>query len=142
MSTAYDKDVIAWANEQAALLRAGEFAALDIEHVADEIESVGRAEQAELAADTAELITELLKWQHQPAFQCERWKSLINAKRKIVRNMINRTPSLKASPADADWVAGAWSDGQIAAMQELGVEFPHECPWTMTDVLTVDWWPQ
>ena len=33
----YDTDVIAWANEQARLLRAGRFDALDIEHIADEI---------------------------------------------------------------------------------------------------------
>ena len=36
--TSYEKDVVAWANEQAALLRAGKFSALDIEHIADEIE--------------------------------------------------------------------------------------------------------
>ena len=39
----YESDVVAWAKEQAALLRAGKFAYLDIEHIADEIESVGRA---------------------------------------------------------------------------------------------------
>ena len=30
----YDTDVIAWANRQAALLRAGRFAELDIDHIA------------------------------------------------------------------------------------------------------------
>jgi hypothetical protein len=37
----YDNDVIAWANEQARLLCAGRFDALDIEHIADEIEDAG-----------------------------------------------------------------------------------------------------
>ena len=31
----YDKDVILWAQEQAALLRSGQFSQLDIEHLAD-----------------------------------------------------------------------------------------------------------
>lgn len=38
LSTDYDRDVIAWSKEQARLLRAGQFAALDIEHLAEEIE--------------------------------------------------------------------------------------------------------
>jgi hypothetical protein len=32
MSTPYETDVIAWASEQAALLRAGRLAEIDIEH--------------------------------------------------------------------------------------------------------------
>ena len=44
----YERDVVAWANEQARRLRAGEFHRLDIEHIADEIEDVGKSEQQEL----------------------------------------------------------------------------------------------
>ncbi len=39
MST-YDQDVVAWSQEQAHLLRIGQFSALDIEHLAEEIEDV------------------------------------------------------------------------------------------------------
>ena len=42
--TSYDQDVIAWAREQAALLRAGRFEEVDVGHIADEIEDVARAE--------------------------------------------------------------------------------------------------
>ena len=45
-TTSYDKDVIIWSQEQARLLRAGRFADLDIEHLADEIEDVGKAKNA------------------------------------------------------------------------------------------------
>jgi hypothetical protein len=38
----YDRDFYAWANEQAALLRAGKFAQADLEHIAEEIESMGK----------------------------------------------------------------------------------------------------
>ena len=51
----YDNDVMAWANEQARLLRAGCLDALDIEHIADEIEDVGKSEQRELASRMAVL---------------------------------------------------------------------------------------
>lgn len=66
MGTSYEKDVVAWAKEQAALLRAGQFSALDIEHLAEEIEDVGKSEQRELANRMAVLLAHLLKWQCQP----------------------------------------------------------------------------
>jgi len=43
----YDIDFFAWANAQAALLRSGNLAAADIEHIAEEIESMGRSEKRE-----------------------------------------------------------------------------------------------
>ena len=66
MGTPYEKDVVAWAMEQAALLRAGNLSALDIEHIAEEIEDVGKSEKRELASRMAVLLSHLLKWQHQP----------------------------------------------------------------------------
>jgi hypothetical protein len=42
---AYEGDVVAWAQEQARLLRARRFDALNIEHIAEEIEDVGKSEQ-------------------------------------------------------------------------------------------------
>ena len=61
----YDTDAIAWANEQARLLRAGRFDALDIEHIADEIVDVGKSEKRELASRLAVLLAHMLKWQYQ-----------------------------------------------------------------------------
>ncbi|SIT51071.1 hypothetical protein BN2476_990049 [Paraburkholderia piptadeniae] len=47
--TSYDQDVIAWAREQAALLRTGRFEEIDVGHIADEIEDVARAEVRDMA---------------------------------------------------------------------------------------------
>jgi hypothetical protein len=40
----YEADIVAWANEQAWLVRNKKFELLDIEHIAEEIEDVGRSE--------------------------------------------------------------------------------------------------
>lgn len=60
IATDYETDVIAWANEQARLLRAGLFSQLDIEHIAE----LRNAEWWELvwgdAARIAETETSLL----------------------------------------------------------------------------------
>ncbi len=52
----YENDVIAWAEEQSGLLRSGQFDLLDIEHIAEEIEDVGKSEQRELANRMALLL--------------------------------------------------------------------------------------
>ncbi len=50
VGTRYEQDVVLWAKEQAALLRSGQLSALDIEHIAEEIEDVGKSEQRELVS--------------------------------------------------------------------------------------------
>src|SRR5258708_277127 len=55
----YDNDFYAWANEQAALLRAGRLGQADIEHIAQEIESMGRTEKRELVSRLRVLLRHL-----------------------------------------------------------------------------------
>ena len=59
--TPYEVDVIAWAQEQAALLRAGRLDEIDAEHIADEIEDVARTEIRELAKRVATLLGYLIE---------------------------------------------------------------------------------
>lgn len=44
----YEEDFYAWTQEQAALLRAGRVASVDLPNVLEEIETLGRKEIAEL----------------------------------------------------------------------------------------------
>jgi hypothetical protein len=77
----YDRDIIAWANEQARLLRAGHLDRIDIEHIAEEIEDVGKSEQRELASRMAVLLAHLLKWQFQPQRRGRSWQRTIRDQR-------------------------------------------------------------
>src|SRR5271166_3528755 len=94
-ATRYDKDVLLWSQEQARLLRAGRFAELDIEHLADEIEDVGKSEKRELASRMAVLLAHLLKWKSQPENRSNSWRATINNQRKRIALTIKETPSLK-----------------------------------------------
>lgn len=42
MGVSYEQDIIAWVNEQDRLIRAGHFDLLDLEHITEEIEDVGK----------------------------------------------------------------------------------------------------
>jgi hypothetical protein len=141
----YDGDVIAWANEQARLLRAGQFSKLDIEHIADEIEDVGKSEQRELASRMAVLLTHLLKWQFQPAYRGNSWKFTIMDQRDSIARRLRKTPSLKSSLNDPDWWADAWQDARREAEHETGIgyaTFPKSCPWSFDQIMDADFWPE
>ncbi|MDR0843012.1 MAG: DUF29 domain-containing protein [Acidobacteriota bacterium] len=142
MQTNYETDVIAWANEQAALLRSGKFSDLDLEHIADEVEDVGKSEQRELANRMALLLAHLLKWQFQPERRGNSWLSTIKVQRKALVTRIKKTPSLKVVLTDEAWLAEAWADAVLKAMEETRRDvFPEACPWTMERVLSDDFLP-
>ena len=143
MGTPYEKDVVAWAMEQAALLRTGQLSALDIEHIAEEIEDVGKSEKRELASRMAVLLAHLLKWVHQPGRRGSSWTRTLKEQRKAIAAALRQTPSLKASLSDADWLAGVWADAVTKAVDETGLDnFPDDCPWSMAQVLAEDFFPE
>jgi hypothetical protein len=138
----YDNDVIAWANEQARLLRAGRFDALDIEHIADEIEDVGKSEQREFDRRVAVLVAHLLKWQIPPEQSGKVWGVIIGYQRDAIARRLKRTPSLKTSLNDCEWLAGVWCDAVSQAAQETGLgDFPESCPWTFDQIMNPDFRP-
>jgi hypothetical protein len=62
-SESYKQDFYAWAMKNAALIRQGRFSEIDAEHVAEELESMGKSEKRELISRLSILLTHLLKWQ-------------------------------------------------------------------------------
>jgi hypothetical protein len=145
VSASYEKDVLLWSQEQARLLRTGKFSQLDIEHLADEIEDVGRSEKRELATRLAVLLAHLLKWRFQPEKRTLSWRNTIGHQRQRVELLIKATPSLKTAMLDRDWQRGAWLDAIGQAANDTGLDessFPEDCPWDMTAVLDPGFWPE
>ncbi|WP_295405410.1 DUF29 domain-containing protein [uncultured Thiocystis sp.] len=140
---AYERDVIAWANEQASLLRAGRFDLLDIEHLAEEIEDVGKSEQRELASRMAVLLAHLLKWRFQPERRGRSWQTIIRVQRNALSVHLESVPSLKATLNDAAWWTKVWADAVSKAIEETGLDlFPEQCPWAIQEILDPDWKPE
>lgn len=145
MNTSYETDVVAWANEQAALIRAGRFDQLDLTHIAEEIEDVGKSEQRELASRMAVLLMHLVKWNFQPALRSTSWTNTLRHQRSAIDRRLNGTPSLKPLLEKPDWVQDSWDDALVMAQKETGIDIgalPDVCPWTMADVLTDSWLPK
>ncbi|MDJ0447925.1 DUF29 domain-containing protein [Methylocystis sp. JR02] len=82
----HDDDFYAWTHEQAELLRAGKFADADIEHIAQEIESMGKTEKRELVSRLRVLMLHLLKWRFQPMKRTASWEASIRVQNGPVRS--------------------------------------------------------
>ncbi len=112
----YDSDFYAWANEQAALLRAGRLGQADIEHIAQEIESMGRTEKRELVGRLRVLLLRLLKWRFQPTGRGSSWKASIRVQRLDLAEHLKDNPSLKTIVPQA--IATAFEGAIIEAADE------------------------
>ncbi len=137
----YEHDVAAWSVEQARLLRAGLFDQLDVEHIADEIEDVGKSEARELASRMAVFLAHWMEWEYQPLLRSPSWRSTIHEQRKQVLRRLKRTPSLRPELENPDFVEDVWSDARLAAARETGIDiarFPPKPVFPLPDVLRED----
>jgi len=138
----YDEDVSAWAFEQARFLRERRFDLLDIEHLADEIEDIAKAELVELARQMSVLLAHLLKWQYQPAERNGSRSAMVETGRLDVADILDDSPSLRARIDEPRTFQLIWSDALAQATTESGHgSFPSECPWRIDDVLSEGWLP-
>jgi hypothetical protein len=142
MSDLYERDFHAWANEQAALLRAGNLSAADTAHIAEEIESMGRSEKRELVSRLTGLFLHLLKWQFQPERRGNSWRlSIANARDELAEHL-DDNPSLKDELPKA--METAYRRGRRNAAAETDMPestFPAECPWSFEAATSDDFWP-
>ncbi|MGC9270675.1 DUF29 domain-containing protein [Acidiphilium sp.] len=142
-ATLYEQDFYAWAHRQAGLLRAGKLAEADIEHIATEIETMGKTEKRELVSRLTILLLHLLKWQFQPAFRGHSWRNSVRVQRISLESHIKDNPSLKSILPEA--IAEAYRIARIEAENETGLAesgFPTPCPWSFTQMMTEDFWPE
>jgi len=140
----YETDVIAWANEQAAFIRSGRFDLLDLEHIADEIEDVGKSEQREFENRMAVLLAHLIKWRYQPSHRGKSWERTIKDQRNMIMRRLNKTPSLKPELENAEFWMESWADAARIAENETGIlnVFPESCPWDFDQIMNPEFWPE
>jgi len=146
MSTAsarlYETDFYGWIQQQANVLRAGSFAALDLDNLIEEIESMGKSHQRALESRLEILLIHLLKWQFQPDRAAPSWKYTIREQRRRIADHLKKNPSLKTRVPEA--FETAYSYAIMRVSEETGLEearFPTQCPWMFEQVLDADFWP-
>jgi predicted nucleic acid-binding Zn-ribbon protein len=141
-SCLHTTDFFGWANQQAALLRAGRIAEIDREHLAEEIEDMGKSLHRELLNRLTVLFLHLLKWQHQPGYQGNSWQYAIEEQREQIADHLQDNPSLKQKLPES--IERAYKYARTGAAKETGLPkdvFPETCPWSFEQALDDAFWP-
>jgi hypothetical protein len=139
----YDTDFYRWTQTQATALRAKDFAALDLENLAEEIESLGRSDRRAIVSHLERLLLHLLKWREQPHGRGPSWRSTIRHARREIAKLLAESPSLHDYPARQ--MAAAYRHAREDAADETGLPLatlPEACPWVPEQVLDADFWPE
>jgi Domain of unknown function DUF29 len=97
----FDADFFAWTIEQARLLRAGEWSAIDAANLAEEIQSSGRRDRRELENRMTVRLAQLLKWLKQPGLRSRSWSGAIDEQRRQITKLLRDSPSLRPFIGDA-----------------------------------------
>lgn len=142
MGTLYDDDVVAWAAQQAALIRARQWSQLDVDNVAEEIEDVGKSDKRALRNHMVVLLAHLLKWAHQPARRGRSWSRTIGTQRVAIEQALEDSPSLQGLLDNPDWLATTYRSAVRRADIEAGLKnLPAALPWTLAELTDFDFLP-
>jgi hypothetical protein len=138
----YEKDFYSWTQEQADLLRKGQFKNLDIPNLIEEIETMGRSEKRELESRLTILLLHLLKWKYQEVRRGRSWQLSIDEQRIQFEDTLNENPGLK--PQLDEIVKKAYRLAVIKASRETKISkavFPECCPWNLAQLLEEGFYP-
>ena len=138
----YDRDFVAWTEEQAGLVRSGRIDRLDLANLAEEIEAMGGSQRAEVASRLAVILEHLLKWEFQPEKRKYGWRASLIEQRISIEGLIEASPSLRRQPALA--LPRSYGLARIKAAADTGLAeatFPLSCPYTLDEVLDSGFFP-
>jgi hypothetical protein len=91
----YDQDFYAWTKEQAQSVHNNSWDKVDVEHLAEEIESLGSEQEHAVESHLATLLTHLLKWRYQHERRGKSWQQNILVARQRIARRLKRNPSLR-----------------------------------------------
>lgn len=140
----YENDFCQWALHNAELLRQGKLTEIDIENIAEELESMSRRDKKELISRLAVLIAHLLKLQYQPEKQIDSnsWISTIVNQRTDIGLLLEDSPSLKYEIELT--IEKGFKRATVKFEKETGISkktLPDTCPYTFEQIIDDDFWP-
>ena len=132
----YDEDFALWTAEMARLLREGRFSEVDIEHVAEEVEDMGKRDGREMFSRVELIVQHLLKWEYQPKKRSRSWRRTVAAQQGRLKRVLADSPSLRRNlGASLEEIYG----GAVRlASIDTGLppdSFPARCPYTVEQIL-------
>ncbi len=137
-ATTYDQDFWLWTQQQVDLLKSERWTELDVDHLIEELETLGRSEQRELGSYLQVLLLHLLKCQYQPERRSKSWAQTILNCRDQIADCLEDSPSLQRFLLDPEWLQKYYRRARRDAARETQQPidgFPPHCPYTVEQLL-------
>lgn len=132
-----DSDFAAWIYDQVSALKDGRFSELDIDDLADEVESLAKRDFRKLRSYLRVILMHMLKWDWQPENRDVSWRKSINASRDRVWGELATSPSFRRRIDEA--IAQAFPTARREAWEETGVfkleHDPKICPYSWEEIM-------
>lgn len=131
----YESDFYNWTVEQVKRLRLGKLDDLDLENLAEEIESLGNQKKSELENRLGVLLGHLLKWDLQPNLRGKSWRSTIREQRREIKKLIKKNPSLKSYLDEA--IADGYESALDLVVRETPLDYqdlPKDCSYSIAQI--------
>jgi uncharacterized protein DUF29 len=145
----YEDDFYAWTQHQAEVLRTMPVAdnRFDREHVAEEIEDLGKNERDAVRSQIRRIIELLLKLAYSPAEQPRvSWMETIDDAREILSDKLTATLRRDAE----DGLEKLYAEGRRRAARgllrhgeaDVADSLPQLCPYSLDEICQEDWYPE
>ena len=132
----YDTDFVEWTARTAELLRAGRAGDVDLEHLAEEIEDLGKRDRWAVHSQLLRLLLHQIKRRIQPERETASWRRSIVSSQERVAQRLKDSPSLAAYLRDE--LQDIYTRAARGALFETGLKtasLPAECPFTLDQLL-------
>ena len=139
----YEADFYAWTQQQAEQLRSLRPTGFDWEHLAEEIEDLGKSQKQKIESNLTIVLLYLLKLAYQPRLTKAGWRSPVVEHRRRIARILRDSPSLRRYPVAV--MSEEYAAARVMAEDETGLPlatFPETCPFTIDEVLDPGFWPK
>lgn len=148
----YAQDLQSWIQKTITQLRNQEFEALDVEHLIEELEDLGKSDKTSFVSNLKILLAHLLKLKIQqdaPDTMKQSWFNSIDEHRERITDILGDSPSFKNFLNEA--IARAYPSARKLAIKEgkrakFGVRmppesaYPNQCPFAIAQILDEDFY--
>jgi Domain of unknown function DUF29 len=137
----YEEDYLLWLDETANLLKSGDFSQLDIVHLIEEIEFLGSEQRRKVKSYLRQLLKHLLFYQYWSLPDCKHhWSGEIDNFRVELRELLQSKTLYNYFVEVKDEV---YCDALRQAKKKSELTcFPQTCPYTIEEILNIDFYPQ
>ncbi len=142
LSSLYETNNEQWLEQTLKLLQEKELESLDLEHLIEELESVGRRDRLIVESFLEQIIRHLLLlqyWQAEYKYNANHWQAEIISFRTQINEYL--TPNLRNYLEENQSKVYQKALNYVNKKTGMMVSFPENCPYTLEQLLDQDWLP-